>query len=123
MENYDFAGKRISVIGAGVSGRALAELAVSGGASVFVSDSKELAPEIKESFAGSGIKWEEGGNTDKALEADENALRRLRAQAKKAHDDAAAAAPAAEVAMTAASVQRTDQEKILDMLDRFHKRN
>lgn len=71
MENYDFAGKRISVIGAGVSGRALAELAVSGGASVFVSDSKELAPEIKESFAGSGIKWEEGGNTDKALEADE----------------------------------------------------
>ncbi|MFT5727214.1 MAG: acetyl-CoA decarbonylase/synthase complex subunit delta [Desulforhopalus sp.] len=58
-----------------------------------------------------------------ALEADENALRRLRAQAKKDHDDAAAAAPEAEVAMTASSVQKTDQEKILDMLDRFHKRN
>ena len=55
-------------------------------------------------------------------EAEEDALRRLRTQAKKAHDDAAAAAPKAEVAMTAASVQKTDQEKILEMLDRFHKR-
>lgn len=54
--------------------------------------------------------------------AEEDALRRLRAQAKKAHDDAAAAAPEVEVAMTAASVQKTDQEKILEMLDRFHKR-
>jgi acetyl-CoA decarbonylase/synthase complex subunit delta len=58
----------------------------------------------------------------KQREEEENALRRLRAQAKKAHDDAAAANPAGEVAMTAAAVQKTDQEKILDMLDRFHKR-
>jgi acetyl-CoA decarbonylase/synthase complex subunit delta len=55
-------------------------------------------------------------------EEDEKALKRLRAQAKKAHDEAAGSRPAAEVTMTAAAEQKTAQEKILDMLDRFHKR-
>ncbi|GAB6191871.1 acetyl-CoA decarbonylase/synthase complex subunit delta [Desulfocastanea catecholica] len=55
-------------------------------------------------------------------EEDEKALKRLRAQAKKAHDEAAASQPAAEVTMTAAAEQKTAQDKILDMLDRFHKR-
>ncbi len=55
-------------------------------------------------------------------EDDEKALKRLRAQAKKAHDEAAGSQPVAEVTMTAAAEQKTAQEKILDMLDRFHKR-
>ncbi len=55
-------------------------------------------------------------------EEDEKALKRLRAQAKKAHDESAASQPVAEMAMTAAAEQKTAQEKILDMLDRFHKR-
>ncbi|EKD37323.1 MAG: hypothetical protein ACD_75C01175G0001, partial [uncultured bacterium] len=37
--------------------------------------------------------------------------------------EAASTQPAAEMAMTADSVQKTQQEKILDMLDRFHRRN
>ena len=53
---------------------------------------------------------------------EEKALKKLRAQAKKAHDDAAASQPVAEMAMTAAAEQKTAQDKILDMLDRFHKR-
>jgi acetyl-CoA decarbonylase/synthase complex subunit delta len=55
-------------------------------------------------------------------EAEEAAIRKLRAQAQKAHDEAAATAPKEPVTMTASAVQKTDQEKILDMLDRFHKR-
>ncbi len=55
-------------------------------------------------------------------EEDEKALKRLRAQARKAAEEAAAARPVAEVAMTADMVQKTPQEKILDMLDRFHRR-
>jgi acetyl-CoA decarbonylase/synthase, CODH/ACS complex subunit delta len=55
-------------------------------------------------------------------EDDEKALKRLRAQAKKAHDEAAGSRPVAEVTMTAAAEQKNAQEKILDMLDRFHKR-
>ena len=55
-------------------------------------------------------------------EEDEKALKRLRAQARKAAEEAAAARPVAEVAMTADAVQKTPQEKILEMLDRFHRR-
>ena len=58
----------------------------------------------------------------KQRDEEEKALKRLRAQAKKAHDDAAAGQPVAEVTMTAAAEQKTAQEKILDLLDRFHKR-
>ena len=70
-ENKELSGRRISVIGAGVSGRALAELAAELGAEVFVSDKNEIAPEIVESFGEKNIKWEEGGNSERALEADE----------------------------------------------------
>ena len=55
-------------------------------------------------------------------EEEEKALKRLRAQARKAAEEAAGSQPVAEVSMTAAAVQKTAQEKILDMLDRFHKR-
>ncbi|WP_279008754.1 UDP-N-acetylmuramoyl-L-alanine--D-glutamate ligase [Synergistes jonesii] len=70
-ENKELSGRRISVIGAGVSGRALAELAAELGAEVFVSDKNEIAPEIVESFGEKNIKWEEGGNSERALAADE----------------------------------------------------
>jgi acetyl-CoA decarbonylase/synthase complex subunit delta len=56
-------------------------------------------------------------------EDDEKALKRLRAQAQKAAHDAAATRPVAEMAMTADPVQKDQQTKILDMLDRFHRRN
>ncbi len=55
-------------------------------------------------------------------EDEEKALKKLRAQARKAAEEAAASQPVAEVSMTADAVQKTPQEKILDMLDRFHKR-
>lgn len=55
-------------------------------------------------------------------EEDEKALKRLRAQARKAAEEAAGTKPVAEMAMTADPVQKTQQDKILDMLDRFHRR-
>ncbi|MGB3210954.1 MAG: acetyl-CoA decarbonylase/synthase complex subunit delta [Desulforhopalus sp.] len=55
-------------------------------------------------------------------EEDEKALKRLRAQARKAAEESAGSQPVAEVSMTAAAEQKTAQDKILDMLDRFHKR-
>ncbi len=61
---------------------------------------------------------------DKARrEDDEKALKRLRAQAQQAAHDAAATRPVVEMAMTADPVQKDQQTKILDMLNRFHRRN
>ena len=56
-------------------------------------------------------------------EEDEKALKRLRAQAHQAAQEAAATRPMEEVTMTADPVQKDQQTKILDMLDRFHRRN
>lgn len=70
-EDRTLRGKKITVIGAGVSGSALAELASDMGAGVFVSDKKEIAPDTLKLFAGKGISWEEGENSRKALDADE----------------------------------------------------
>lgn len=70
-EKLELAGKKITVIGAGVSGRALAELALSMGARVFVSEAKKLAEESAKAFTAAGIDWEDGGNTERALDADE----------------------------------------------------
>lgn len=66
----DLLGKKITVIGAGVSGTELASLAADLGAKVFVSDSGAVADEKKAFFAEAGIGWESGANTDKALDAD-----------------------------------------------------
>ena len=56
-------------------------------------------------------------------EEDEKALKRLRAQARQAAEAAASNSTVAEMAMTADPIQKTQQDKILDMLDRFHRRN
>lgn len=71
IEEGKYRGKKVSVLGAGVSGRALAELAVRLGAEVFVSDAKALKPEAAAEFKKLGIEWEENGNTERLLEADE----------------------------------------------------
>lgn len=71
MDGKKFWGsKKISVIGAGVSGTELALFAARLGAGVFVSDSDEISGERQERFAASDIGWESGANTHRALEAD-----------------------------------------------------
>lgn len=66
-----YKGKRISVIGAGVSGRSLAGLARKLGAEVFVSDLKKITEETAKAFENMGIGWEENGNTERVLASDE----------------------------------------------------
>ena len=62
--------KRITVIGAGVSGKALAELARRLGAEVFVSDERPLSPDTVSWLDAAGISWEGGGHTGRAFDAD-----------------------------------------------------
>lgn len=62
--------KRVSVIGAGVSGSELALLGDRLGARVFVSDSGKISDESKKLFEKTSIKWESGEHTARALEAD-----------------------------------------------------
>lgn len=69
--NTIYKDKRISVIGAGVSGRSLAELAAKLGAEVFVSDLKNITEDTVKVFEVMGIKWEEEGNTERVLVCDE----------------------------------------------------
>lgn len=63
-------GKRISIIGAGVSGSELALLAARLGAGVFVSDSGAIKEEKLSLFHDGGIGCEGGANTERALDAD-----------------------------------------------------
>ncbi len=63
---------RITVVGAGVSGQAIALWAKKLGASVFVTDmKKELAPEICLGFRNAGIEWETGGHSPRCCECDQ----------------------------------------------------
>lgn len=71
INGNELQGKRISVLGAGVSGQALAELGRALGADVFVSDEKEIKPEVRTHFDELGIGYEMCGNTEKLLDADE----------------------------------------------------
>ncbi|MDR1740919.1 MAG: UDP-N-acetylmuramoyl-L-alanine--D-glutamate ligase [Synergistaceae bacterium] len=61
--------KNFSVIGAGVSGSALAFLAADLGAKVFVSEEKEsgVPAPLAERFRAAGIEWEAGGHTERAF--------------------------------------------------------
>lgn len=71
MDKTELYGKRISIIGAGVSGRALALLASANGADVFVSDKKDaLSKETFDIFYENNISFETGGHTEKAWNAD-----------------------------------------------------
>lgn len=69
--NQDIAGKKITILGAGVSGKGLAILAKTLGAHVFVTEKKDtLSPEVEEAFKLQDIQWEVGGNSLRALDAD-----------------------------------------------------
>ncbi len=63
--------QRVTIVGAGVSGRALALFASRGGARVFVTEERgELAPETAKLFGRTGIEWECGGHTPRCCECD-----------------------------------------------------
>ena len=64
----DYKNKRLSVIGAGVSGQGLALLAKNLGAEVFVSEQKNISDDIKKIFTENNIKFEENGNTEKVFD-------------------------------------------------------
>ncbi|MDR1977356.1 MAG: UDP-N-acetylmuramoyl-L-alanine--D-glutamate ligase [Synergistaceae bacterium] len=67
----DWSSKRVTVIGAGVSGTALALLARGLGAEVFVSEERNaLAGDVAERLRNANIEWETGGHSDRAFEAD-----------------------------------------------------
>lgn len=55
-------------------------------------------------------------------DAEEQAIREARAAAKEKAAAARAVAPSEEVAMTAAKIQKTDLEKIMESLNRTHRR-
>ena len=62
---------KITVVGAGVSGRALALWAASRGAGVFVTDHRaEIPRETQELFSKTRIQWETGGHTPRCCECD-----------------------------------------------------
>jgi UDP-N-acetylmuramoylalanine--D-glutamate ligase len=69
--NNSLEGKKISIIGAGVSGRSLAKLARHLGADVFVSDSAKLKPEVEAELKSLSVEWESEGNTERLINADE----------------------------------------------------
>jgi len=66
----DLQGKRITIIGSGVSGKGLAFLAARLGASVFVTEKKHLDEDARAMFREKGIAWEEDGHSGRACEAD-----------------------------------------------------
>ncbi len=67
----NISGKKISVIGAGISGAGLARLARRLGGRVFVSDEKKISDRSHlELFKSCGIEWEENGHTPKIFDAD-----------------------------------------------------
>ncbi len=67
---HPFAGRRVTVLGAGKTGRAVARFLAPQKAHVFVSDRAELPPLLKEEFSKLGIEYEQGGHSERALQAD-----------------------------------------------------
>ena len=62
--------KRITVVGAGISGRELALMARRLGARVFVSEAGPVSAAASDLFERSGIDWEGEGHTERAFQAD-----------------------------------------------------
>ncbi len=65
-----FIERRISVLGAGRTGQAVARFLAQQQAKVFVSDCAHISNNIKAEWGQWEIDWEEGGHTSRALEAD-----------------------------------------------------
>ena len=70
VKEVDLRGRRITVVGAGISGRELALMAKRLGARVFVSEAGPVSAAASELFGRSGIEWEAGGHTGRAFQAD-----------------------------------------------------
>lgn len=67
----DLSGKKITVLGAGVSGHALALAAADLGGKVFVSEFRsDVSRDSLDRFKQAGISWELGKNSEKALDCD-----------------------------------------------------
>jgi UDP-N-acetylmuramoylalanine--D-glutamate ligase len=64
-------GLRLTVLGAGASGAAIARMAARMGAEVFVSDAAKIAPETATSLELAGIRYEEEGHTEKIFDCDD----------------------------------------------------
>jgi UDP-N-acetylmuramoylalanine--D-glutamate ligase len=62
--------RKVTVLGAGVSGVSLALLAKKLGMDVFVSDKGKISDTAREKFDAAGIRYEEGGHTEAAESAD-----------------------------------------------------
>ncbi len=62
--------KRITVIGAGISGRALAVFAKELGHTVFVSEARVIDEETRDLFRRVGVGYEENGHSDRILDCD-----------------------------------------------------
>ncbi|MBR1896756.1 MAG: UDP-N-acetylmuramoyl-L-alanine--D-glutamate ligase, partial [Pyramidobacter sp.] len=63
--------EKITIVGAGVSGRALALFAARSGAEVFVTDSRAELPESTQNdFKSASVRWECGGHTLRCCECD-----------------------------------------------------
>lgn len=70
MKALELTGKKVSILGWGVSGRAAAGLARSQGAEVFVSDSRSREKLGAAAETASSYEYEFGGHTSRALDAD-----------------------------------------------------
>lgn len=69
MSTCDFRGKKITILGAGRSGLAAAEALHARGARVFVSDHSSLSPPSRQELVRKSLSFEEGGHTERALDA------------------------------------------------------
>ena len=70
LDDLNVKGKRITVVGAGISGRELALMARRLGARVFVSEAGPVSAAASDLFGRSGIDWEGEGHTERAFQAD-----------------------------------------------------
>ncbi len=63
-------GKKITILGAGISGIALARLASRLGAKAFLSEARDIPAEVTQSLKSNGIEYESGGHSIKTLGCD-----------------------------------------------------
>jgi len=69
-DNVLFSGKKITILGAGVSGLSLARLAAKLGARVFLSEASNMPGEAADKLISEGMAFEDGGHTEAALDCD-----------------------------------------------------
>jgi UDP-N-acetylmuramoylalanine--D-glutamate ligase len=70
LKTHTLSGKRITVLGAGRTGQAVARFLASGSSTIFVSDHHSIPAAVQQQFADLGIPYEAGGHSTRALQAD-----------------------------------------------------